>query len=264
MRLWTPPNQPEKETVERAILADKAPDAFRTISEVAEDMDLPQHVLRFWETKFSQIRPLKRGGGRRYYRPDDVDLLRGIKHLLYGEGYTIKGVQRILKASGLKAVQNIGRDPHAAHAVEAAPSMDELDDKDDFISFTADQNENAPAPVEEAEEQGDAAFFAPQLPPIPVLMAKEAHANAPQPLALHAIEEAPSFALPDLVVYPPSSMRSDNEAAGEPVYPVLPVLTGQGLDRTQTRLSKEDKRHLQASLVELMECQRLLESVRTV
>jgi DNA-binding transcriptional MerR regulator len=88
---------------------DKSPDAFRTISEVAEDLDLPQHVLRFWETRFSQIRPLKRGGGRRYYRPDDVDLLKGIRHLLYGEGYTIKGVQRILKAEGVRFVQGVGR-----------------------------------------------------------------------------------------------------------------------------------------------------------
>ena len=78
----------------------KSPDAFRTISEVAEDLDLPQHVLRFWETRFPQIKPLKRGGGRRYYRPDDIELLRGIRHLLYGEGYTIRGVQRILKEQG--------------------------------------------------------------------------------------------------------------------------------------------------------------------
>ncbi len=76
---------------------EKGPDAFRTISEVADDLDLPQHVLRFWETRFVQIKPMKRGGGRRYYRPDDVDLLRGIRHLLYGEGYTIRGVQQILK-----------------------------------------------------------------------------------------------------------------------------------------------------------------------
>ncbi len=88
---------------------DKAPDAFRTISEVAEDLDLPQHVLRFWETRFPQIKPMKRGGGRRYYRPDDVDLLRGIRHLLYGEGYTIRGVQRILKDHGVKFVQNVWR-----------------------------------------------------------------------------------------------------------------------------------------------------------
>src|SRR5215211_4049872 len=88
---------------------DKSPDAFRTISEVAEDLDLPQHVLRFWETRFSQIRPLKRGGGRRYYRPDDVDLLKGIRHLLYGQGFTIRGVQRIIKAEGVRFVQGIGR-----------------------------------------------------------------------------------------------------------------------------------------------------------
>lgn len=88
---------------------DKAPDAYRTISEVADDLDLPQHVLRFWETRFSQIRPLKRGGGRRYYRPEDIDLLKGIRHLLYGEGYTIRGVQRIIKENGIKAMQALGR-----------------------------------------------------------------------------------------------------------------------------------------------------------
>nr|WP_319386885.1 MerR family transcriptional regulator [uncultured Roseibium sp.] len=89
---------------------EKSPDAFRTISEVAEDLDLPQHVLRFWETRFSQIKPLKRGGGRRYYRPDDVELLKGIRHLLYGEGYTIKGVQRILKEQGQRFVTQIWRE----------------------------------------------------------------------------------------------------------------------------------------------------------
>jgi len=86
---------------------DKAPDAFRTISEVAQELDIPQHVLRFWETRFSQIKPMKRSGGRRYYRPDDVDLLKGIRRLLYGEGYTIRGVQRILKEHGIKSVQGL-------------------------------------------------------------------------------------------------------------------------------------------------------------
>jgi len=86
---------------------DKAPDAFRTISEVAQDLDIPQHVLRFWETRFSQIKPMKRSGGRRYYRPDDVDLLKSIRRLLYGEGYTIRGVQRILKEHGVKSVQGL-------------------------------------------------------------------------------------------------------------------------------------------------------------
>jgi len=77
--------------------AEKSAAAFRTISEVAEELDVPQHVLRFWESKFAQIRPLKRGGGRRYYRPEDVGLLRRIRQLLYQEGYTIKGVQRLLR-----------------------------------------------------------------------------------------------------------------------------------------------------------------------
>jgi DNA-binding transcriptional MerR regulator len=86
---------------------EKAPDAFRTISEVAEELDVPQHVLRFWESRFREIKPMKRGGGRRYYRPEDVDLLRGIRHLLYGEGYTIRGVQRLLKEQGLRFVQNV-------------------------------------------------------------------------------------------------------------------------------------------------------------
>jgi len=81
----------------------KAADAFRTISEVAELLDVPQHVLRFWETKFTLLRPLKRGGGRRYYRPEDIDLLRRIRRLLYDDGYTIKGVQKLMREAGSKA-----------------------------------------------------------------------------------------------------------------------------------------------------------------
>src|SRR5919108_4753228 len=86
---------------------EKAPGAFRTISEVAQELEVPQHVLRFWESRFREIRPMKRGGGRRYYRPDDLDLLRGIRHLLYGEGYTIRGVQRLLREQGVHFVQNV-------------------------------------------------------------------------------------------------------------------------------------------------------------
>ena len=104
---------------------EKAPDAFRTISEVADDLSLPQHVLRFWETRFQQIKPLKRGGGRRYYRPDDIDLLRGIQHLLYGEGYTIRGAQRVLKDHGIKFVQNVWRP--GAEPVPAAENAPEPD-----------------------------------------------------------------------------------------------------------------------------------------
>jgi DNA-binding transcriptional MerR regulator len=87
----------------------KTADAFRTISEVAQDLDLPQHVLRFWETRFTQIKPLKRGGGRRYYRREDIELLRAIRQLLYGEGYTIKGVQKILKEQGARGIVAAGR-----------------------------------------------------------------------------------------------------------------------------------------------------------
>ncbi len=85
-------------------IAAKSASAFRTISEVSDELDVPQHVLRFWETKFSHIKPLKRGGGRRYYRPEDLALLRRIRELLYTEGYTIKGVQRLLRQNGVKAV----------------------------------------------------------------------------------------------------------------------------------------------------------------
>jgi DNA-binding transcriptional MerR regulator len=92
----------------------KSAAAFRTISEVASDLDVPQHVLRFWETKFNQVRPLKRGGGRRYYRPEDVDLLRRIRKLLYADGYTIKGVQKLLR-------EGIGR-PVVARELGVAPA----------------------------------------------------------------------------------------------------------------------------------------------
>ena len=116
---------------------EKAPDAFRTISEAAEELDLPQHVLRFWESRFREIKPMKRGGGRRFYRPDDIDLLRGVRHLLYGEGYTIRGAQRILREQGIKFVQVVWQEgavqpPHGAA------------DEEDLVDEVAD--------VEETEE----------------------------------------------------------------------------------------------------------------
>jgi DNA-binding transcriptional MerR regulator len=112
---------------------DKSPDAFRTISEVAEDLDIPQHVLRFWETRFTQIKPMKRSGGRRYYRPDDVDLLKGIRRLLYGEGYTIRGVQRILKEHGIASVQRLADASAIASfgAIEEAVGRSLSEDEDD-------------------------------------------------------------------------------------------------------------------------------------
>src|ERR1700678_1710412 len=101
----------------------KAPNAFRTISEVADDLHIPQHVLRFWETKFPQVKPLKRGGGRRYYRPDGIALLRRISDLLYIQGYTIKGVQRLLRDGGgglSDAIPPPSADEQAAAAAERA------------------------------------------------------------------------------------------------------------------------------------------------
>ncbi len=98
---------------------EKSPEAYRTIREVADSLDLPQHVLRFWETRFPQIRPLKRAGGRRYYRPDDIERLRLIKRLLYDEGYTIKGVQKLFKEQGVQALSAAALSPvESARAVE--------------------------------------------------------------------------------------------------------------------------------------------------
>ena len=124
---------------------DKAPDAFRTISEVAEELDIPQHVLRFWETRFAQIKPMKRSGGRRYYRPDDVDLLKCIRRLLYGEGYTIRGVQRILKEHGIKSVQGLA-DSSAAVAFGAieetlGQAMMEPEREDSVVEHEDDDDE---------------------------------------------------------------------------------------------------------------------------
>ncbi|KQP91975.1 MerR family transcriptional regulator [Methylobacterium sp. Leaf117] len=102
---------------------EKSAGAFRTIKEAADELDVPQHVLRFWETRFAQIRPIKRAGGRRYYRPEDVALLKGIKRLLHGQGYTIKGAQRVLRERGLRFVQSVGR----GEAVVAAPSIQDAD-----------------------------------------------------------------------------------------------------------------------------------------
>jgi DNA-binding transcriptional MerR regulator len=130
---------------------DKAPDAFRTISEVAEDLDIPQHVLRFWETRFTQIKPMKRSGGRRYYRPDDIDLLRGIRRLLYGEGYTIRGVQRILKEHGIGSVQRLADASAIASfgAIEEVIGQSLMDDEDAATPADLDDDD-----YDSAEESG--------------------------------------------------------------------------------------------------------------
>lgn len=128
----------------------KSPDAFRTISEAADELDLPQHVLRFWETRFKQIKPLKRGGGRRYYRPDDVQLLSGIRYLLYDEGFTIKGVQKILKEHGARHVIAIGEkgaiEPVAP--VGALPNGNGSDDDDnDGAASEANNTPDVPSEI---------------------------------------------------------------------------------------------------------------------
>jgi DNA-binding transcriptional MerR regulator len=113
-----------EETAEPAVgSGEKSPHAFRTISEVAEELDVPQHVLRFWETRFGQIRPVKRAGGRRYYRPQDVELVAGIRHLLHVRRYTIAGAQRVLKENGVRFVQAVGR----GEAVAAEPLFQEAE-----------------------------------------------------------------------------------------------------------------------------------------
>ena len=154
---------------------DKAPDAFRTISEVADDLDVPQHVLRFWETRFRQIKPMKRGGGRRYYRPDDVDLLRGIRHLLYGEGYTIRGVQRILREQGVRSCRTSGSRARRSRSTPAEED-DVADTADELEIADVDDAESEHAETEPAEigprlspsiidrEQGAPASRGPQIP----------------------------------------------------------------------------------------------------
>jgi DNA-binding transcriptional MerR regulator len=107
--------------------AAKSAEAFRTISEVAEELEVPQHVLRFWESRFPQVRPLKRAGGRRYYRPDDVALLRRIRQCLYDQGYTIKGVQKLLREGALKSADLVRAGAQAAGVVNKAETAQKAD-----------------------------------------------------------------------------------------------------------------------------------------
>ncbi len=104
----------------------KSNEAFRTISEVADELEIPKHVLRFWEGKFSQLKPMKRGGGRRYYRPEDIELLKGIQHLLKGDGYTIRGVQKLIKNQGVGFVKNCWRTDDNIEVEPAHPNIPDL------------------------------------------------------------------------------------------------------------------------------------------
>ncbi|MFK7903150.1 MAG: MerR family transcriptional regulator [Nitratireductor sp.] len=186
----------------------KSPDAFRTISEVAEDLDLPQHVLRFWETRFTQIKPMKRGGGRRYYRPDDVDLLQGIRNLLYDEGYTIRGVQRILKEQGNRYVIGVGS-----------------------------------GEIELSESQ--------------------APTSSPDTETIESLEEnAVQF---ESAVSQKAVSVKDLPSANGSKKGILNRLRGKDAPASAggVEVSDEDRRNLQNTLYELLECKRLLDQVRS-
>ncbi len=132
----------------------KAPNAFRTISEVADELHIPQHVLRFWETKFPQVKPLKRGGGRRYYRPDDISLLRRVSDLLYIQGYTIKGVQRLLREGGGKLSDDIPPATEAERAAAAAERATQADQP--TLLPLPGMSRDGPGPVTALQGTGDA------------------------------------------------------------------------------------------------------------
>ena len=168
---------------------DKSPDAYRTISEVADELGLPQHVLRFWETRFPQIKPLKRGGGRRFYRPDDVDLVRGIQTLLYSEGYTIKGVQRILKEDGVKPVQMVGR---GSALSGERPDAEEPDDD----VFTADEmlsDDDAPTSLRATRDEPQPNLKTEQREPVFAVTPEEGgnHISAPDMHVPKSTERSP-------------------------------------------------------------------------
>lgn len=213
---------------------DKSPDAFRTISEVATDLDLPQHVLRFWETRFVQIKPLKRGGGRRYYRPDDIDLLKGIRHLLYGEGYTIRGVQRILKEQGVRFVTEVWREgapqpPPAGSRWEAEPPLDRgaAEDWSTDAEIETEEQPTFDEPADRPPEPEDGWSAADEQepawePPADTVPSEPPPASvaAPVPHAPFAIGRAtpldPNFhARNDAVVAPDFAPRSDSTDEAE-------------------------------------------------
>ena len=219
---------------------DKAPDAFRTISEVADELDLPQHVLRFWESRFHEIKPMKRGGGRRYYRPDDVELLRGIRHLLYGEGYTIRGVQRILREQGAKFVQAVWQEgaaqpPHGASEEEY------------FLEETASAEFE---PVEESHGLRDR---------LASLIGRDLGTRQD---AAEARREPPLVSAPVPRIEP--SDRAIH-AGAEPQPPMMesapvPPLTRTALPNAGSGIGREDVRKLHAVLHELAECRKLIEA----
>jgi DNA-binding transcriptional MerR regulator len=225
-------------TGKEAALDGKAPDAFRTISEVAGELDLPQHVLRFWETRFRDIKPMKRGGGRRYYRPDDVDLLRGIRHLLYGEGYTIRGVQRILREQGIKFVQAVWQEgaPQPPHA-----SREEESYAEEAASATA-----------MLEEEGGLAGQ------LGSLIGRDLTEGSASP---HR-QEPPLKSAPVPHVGPDDRViHGGGEAApAEQSHPIQAALARSAAPVSRGHLGRNDLQRLHAVLHELKECRRLIDA----
>ena len=227
---------------------EKATDAFRTISETAEDLDLPQHVLRFWETKFSQIRPMKRGGGRRYYRPDDINLLRGIQYLLYGEGYTIKGVQRILREQGVHFVMDVWQ-----HPGEPLPNGGNGDLSDDAADLGDD-----------ADGAGELPFDTPLATP---LATGAAYDEDPRPAVSPPSAPSPAQRAPEIEIEPeegplPAGILPEEREPRGGFRFMERFRGGAEAPPTASGLSRDDVRRLQATLFELLECKRLLDQTR--
>ena len=222
----------------------KAPDAFRTISEVADELDLPQHVLRFWESRFHEIKPMKRGGGRRYYRPDDIDLLRGIRHLLYGEGYTIRGVQRILREQGVKFVQAVWEDgaPQPPHGViEEDEFADEAVTTDDDVDTEEDRGLRGRLSSLIGRDLGDRQDDAASRVEPPLTSAPVPRID-PTDRAIHGLTASdPSKSVEPM----PATSRQPSSGT-----------TGSGL-------GGEDLRKLHAALHELAECRKLIDAAVT-
>jgi DNA-binding transcriptional MerR regulator len=244
---------------------EKGPDAFRTISEVADDLDLPQHVLRFWETRFAQIKPMKRGGGRRYYRPDDVDLLRGIRHLLYGEGYTIRGVQQILKDQGLRYVQTVGRsaetDPARLREINFDQEALEADAANMSVSAGARGGVvNFVPPSRPRAEPEMPRTLEPRIVEVPRQAPAQPHGYDDEGPAIPFRKFAPA---PDREE-PRVQMRAAPEDRHEPrsVEPQLRARTPMPEAPGSMRLPAEAVRLLKATLYELGECRRMLDASR--
>ena len=215
----------------------KAPEAFRSISEVAAELDLPQHVLRFWESRFHDIRPMKRGGGRRYYRPEDVNLLRGIRHLLYGEGYTIRGVQRILREQGAKFVAVVWE--------EGAPQPPHGAVEDDDLAEAADSAE--------AEAADEARGIGSRLS---ALIGRDLGDREDD---VETRREPPLKSAPELRVE--ATDRAIHGAPEPGSSAPEPALAAPAMPATPAgRLAREDVRKLHAVLHELAECRKLIET----